>query len=126
MNETNATPAAPALVLRDQRFEARETLGAWGLMKLAKSQTSGDEMEQLAGLHDFILSELMPEERERFETYMDAAEIGLDEISAALRDLVAAHATPPSRPTLTPVPNQPPRRVSLSKRTVETEPDDAR
>ncbi len=92
-----------ALTVREESFGARETLPAWALMKLAKSQNSGDAMQQVAGLHDFLLSVLQDDERERFEGFMEAhPDATFEELEAAVGGLMQSYA---ARPTGRPSPS---------------------
>ena len=113
-----------ALTVRDERFAAQETLPAWALMKLAKSQGSGDAMQQVAGLHDFLMAVLAVNERDRFERFMEQhADVSFDELETAVGALMQAYTT---RPTERPSPSPagptpsggPSRVVSLSRGTV--------
>ena len=116
------------LTVRDERFAAQETLPAWALMKLAKSQGSGDAMQQVAGLHDFLMAVLALNERERFERFMEQhADVSFDELETAVGALMQAYTT---RPTERPSPSPagptpsggPSRVVSLSRGTVQEVP----
>lgn len=121
-----------ALTVRDERFAARHTLPAWALMKLAKSQGSGDAMQQVAGLHDFLLAVLADHEHERFEAFMEAhPDVGFDELESAVGGLMQAYtARPTGRPSRSPAGQTPnggsSRVVSLSRGTVREEPTSSR
>jgi len=93
-----------ALTVRDESFTARETLPAWALMKLAKSQNSGDAMQQVAGLHDFLLAVLSDDERERFEAFMEAhPDVTFEELETAVGGLMQSYtARPTGRPSPSP------------------------
>lgn len=113
-----------ALTVRDERFAAQETLPAWALMKLAKSQGSGDAMQQVAGLHDFLMAVLAPTERDRFERFMEQhSDVTFDELETAVGALMQAYTTRPTeRPSPSPAGPTPSggssRVVSLSRGTV--------
>ncbi len=117
-----------ALTVRDERFAAQETLPAWALMKLAKSQGSGDAMQQVAGLHDFLMAVLVVNERDRFERFMEQhADVTFDELETAVGALMQAYTTRPTeRPSPSPAGPTPSggssRVVSLSRGTVREEP----
>ena len=117
-----------ALTIRGERFAAQDTLPAWALMKLAKSQGSGDAMQQVAGVHDFLMAVLAVTERERFERFMEGcSDITFDELETAVGSLMQAYTT---RPTERPSPSPagptptggPSRVVSLSRGTVREVP----
>ncbi|MBM4414900.1 MAG: hypothetical protein FJ035_01215 [Chloroflexi bacterium] len=113
-----------ALTVRDERFAAQETLPAWALMKLAKSQGSGDAMQQVAGLHDFLMAVLAASERDRFERFMDShSDVSFEELENAVGALMTAYTTRPTgRPSPSPAGPTPvggrSRVVSLSRGTV--------
>ena len=117
-----------ALTVRGERFAAQETLPAWALMKLAKSQGSGDAMQQVAGLHDFLMAILAVEERDRFERFMEQhADATFDELETAVGALMQAYTTRPTgRPSASPAgptpSGGPSRVVSLSRGTVREVP----
>lgn len=114
------------LVIRDQTFEANDTLPAWAMLKLAKGQQSKNPMVQAASLHDVILAMVKANERERFEAYMAEVDVGFDELNEAVGTLVAAYN---DRPTERPSRSQPgaqatgkpSRVVSLSRGTESTD-----
>lgn len=113
-----------ALTVRDERFAAQDTLPAWALMKLAKSQGSGDAMQQVAGLHDFLMAVLAVSERDRFERFMEQhSDVGFEELETAVGALMQAYtARPTERPSRSPAGPTPSggqsRVVSLSRGTV--------
>ena len=92
------------LTVREESFRARETLPAWALMKLAKSQNSGDAMQQVAGLHDFLLAVFSDDERERFEAFMEAhPDVTFEELETAVGGLMQSYtARPTGRPSPSP------------------------
>ena len=112
-----------ALTVRGEPFAARDTLPAWALMKLARSQAAGDALQQVTGLHEFLLGVLRDEERERFESFMEAhPDVTFEELETAIGGLMQAYAARPTgRPS--PSPAGPPpsggssRVVSLSRGT---------
>ena len=116
-----------ALTVRDEQFTAQETLPAWALMKLAKSQGSGDAMQQVAGLHDFLMAVLAVSERDRFERFMEQhADVTFEELETAVGALMLAYTTRPTeRPSRSPAGPMPSggssRVVSLSRGTVREE-----
>ncbi|MCC6238105.1 MAG: hypothetical protein IT299_11115 [Dehalococcoidia bacterium] len=116
-----------ALNIRDERFTAQETLPAWALMKLAKSQGSGDAMQQVAGLHDFLMAILAASERNRFERFMETRpDVTFEELETAVGALMQAYTTRPTeRPSRSPAGPMPSggssRVVSLSRGTVREE-----
>jgi len=116
-----------ALTVRGERFAAQETLPAWALMKLAKSQGSGDAMQQVAGLHDFLMAVLAASERDRFEQFMEAhSDVTFEELETAVGALMRAYTTRPTeRPSRSPAGPTPSggssRVVSLSRGTVREE-----
>lgn len=83
------------LVIRGERF-ACGAVHPWAAMKLAKSQ-KGDELSQVAGLYDFIMSIIVnAEERTRFEVYMDAnADLSQEELDEALGNWMVEHSGRP-------------------------------
>lgn len=113
-----------ALTVRGERFAARDTLPAWALMKLAKSQGSGDAMRQVGGLHDFLLGVLQEPEASRFEAFMEEhADVTFEELESAVGGLMQAYTTRPTgRPSPSPAGPTPAggssRVVSLSRGTV--------
>lgn len=113
-----------ALVVRGEQFAAQESLPAWALMKLAKSQGSGDAMQQVAGLHDFLMAVLVVTERDRFERFMEGhADVTFEELETAVGALMQAYTTRPTgRPSASPAGPTPTggrsRVVSLSRGTV--------
>lgn len=113
-----------ALTVRDEHFAAQDTLPAWALMKLAKSQGSGDAMQQVAGLHDFLMAVLAVSERERFERFMEQhSDVSFEELETAVGALMQAYTTRPTeRPSPLPAGPVPTggrsRVVSLSRGTV--------
>lgn len=120
------------LTVRGERFAARNTLPAWALMKLAKSQGSGDAMQQVGGLHDFLLAVLQESEARRFETFMEGhADVTFDELETAVGGLMQAYTSRPTgRPSPSPAGPTPAggssRVVSLSRGTVREEPVSSR
>ena len=117
-----------ALTVRGERFAAQETLPAWALMKLAKSQGSGDAMQQVAGVHDFLMAVLATTERDRFERFMEQhADVTFEELETAVGALMQAYtARPTERPSPSPAgptpSGGPSRVVSLSRGTVREAP----
>ena len=117
-----------ALTIRDERFAAQDTLPAWALMKLAKSQGSSDAMQQVAGLHDFLMAVLAVAERDRFDRFMEQhADVTFEELETAVGALMQAYTTRPTeRPSPSPAGRTPSggssRVVSLSRGTVQEVP----
>ena len=117
-----------ALTIRDERFAAQDTLPAWALMKLAKSQGSSDAMQQVAGLHDFLMAVLAVAERDRFDRFMEQhADVTFEEMETAVGSLMQAYTTRPTeRPSPSPAGPTPSggssRVVSLSRGTVQEVP----
>ncbi|MFA7297315.1 MAG: hypothetical protein WC211_09070 [Dehalococcoidia bacterium] len=115
------------LTVRGESFGARDTLPAWALMKLAKSQGSGDAMQQVGGLHDFLLGVLQEPESKRFEAFMEAhPDVTFEELETAVGGLMQSYtARPTGRPSPSPAGPMPAggssRVVSLSRGTVREE-----
>ncbi|TVQ65059.1 MAG: hypothetical protein EA379_00465 [Phycisphaerales bacterium] len=114
-----------SLVVRGERFETRETLPGWQLLRLASDMRSEDAMRQMAGMHDFILALLAPHERPRFERFMADADAPLEEVEQVVGALMAEYSDRPTeRPSGSPAgpPSTGPRSrvVSFSRGTVET------
>lgn len=109
-----------ALLIRDEAFEATGAMPAWALMKLAKGQKSKDHMAQLASMHDFVLTALTPDERVRFEEYMDEHPATFDELSDAIGALIQELGDRPTeRPSHSPAGQRP---TGLSSRVDSSSP----
>jgi len=116
-----------SLAVRGERFETRETLPGWQLLRLASDMRSDDAMRQMAGMYDFILAMLRPDERARFERFMAAADVPMEEVEQIVSALMAEHSDRPTeRPSGSPAgprsTGQRSRVVSFSRGTVETAP----
>ena len=115
------------LRIGDETFACKDKMPAWQLMSLAKSQKSGDMLEAMAGMHDFILGVIKNDERARFLAFMAESDMDADEFDKAIGSLVTSYSegTGDARPTVRPSssPSGPPatggpsRVVSLSPAT---------
>lgn len=113
-------------VINGEQFPCRDELSAWGLMKLAKAVTSGDDMQALAGMYDLLQGVVLPTEWQRFDTFLSAASPSAEDLNQAIGALMTSYS---DRPTEQSSPSQagPPstgrgrRVVSLSRGTVRDE-----
>lgn len=88
----------PSIKIGADEFECRDTLPKWQLLDLASSMRSPDLMRQAAGLHDFVMAVVKPEERERFVETMqsldDDESADPDTLNHAVGDLMVQYAAP--------------------------------
>lgn len=93
----------PELVIAGERFPCREVLPPFRLMEFASAMGSADPMRQMGGMHDFVLSVLLPDQRERFLATMrrlDDDEGALDRLNEAIGALMESYtARPTGRPS---------------------------
>lgn len=68
----------------------------WRLMELASAMRKGDPMAQMAGMHDFLLAVLTPDDRDRFvETMRELDDTdGVDALDQAIGNLMEQYAAP--------------------------------
>ena len=86
----------PTLTVGDLSFECRPNLPKWRLMELAAAMRANDPMAMQAGMHDFVLAVLVPEERDRFvETMRELDDAGdIDAFDSAVGALIQQYAAP--------------------------------
>lgn len=113
----------PELVIGGRHFAAREKLSEVQLMFLARATKSPDPMAQLAGMADFIMALVVPDERAALEHYLKESEPPLDELSEAAGTLITSYTDRPTNrpsplPAGSPTTGRPSRVVSLSAGTV--------
>lgn len=92
----------PALELGGESFACRDSLPPGPLLKLAKAQ-QGDDGAQLAGFYDFVMAMVKPEERARFDKFLDDTDATFDDFDTAIGALIEAYAERPTeRPSASP------------------------
>jgi hypothetical protein len=117
------------LNLAGQTFRCRDELPNWQLMKLAKAQqkaNAGDVMAGMAGMYDFVVAVVHPDDRARLDATLDDWDWDDTEFDHAIGSLMESYAdrpterSSPSRRGPSPT-GQPSRVVSLSPATAKAD-----
>lgn len=120
----------PEFLIGGRAFAAGERLSPWALMKLAKSQQlakAGDVMAGMAGMHDFLMATVRPDERVPLDEHLTALDPDPDDLNEAIGALMRSYTDRPTgRPSRSPAgapsTGQASRVVSLSRGTAGVEP----
>lgn len=113
------------ITLAGRTFRCRDSVPMWQTMKFSKSMNSDDDMVKLAGLYDYAMYIVHPDDRAAMDAHMADAELNEDEFMAALNKAVndlAGRGKDKTRSASSPVSNPSPARLPEGSYSPATDP----